>query len=70
MVPDGAPVGFCSAPVAVVFEDLDEAQPKTIAMTNKTATIFVNLPILDLLLMVMFVMIVRMVKIVLMVLFV
>jgi hypothetical protein len=33
----------------VVFEDLDEAQPKSIAMINKTATIFVNLLILDLL---------------------
>jgi len=39
MVPYGASVGFCSAPVAVVFGDLDEAQPKTIAMLNKTAKI-------------------------------
>jgi hypothetical protein len=35
--------------VEVLFEDLDEAQPKTIAMINKTATILVNLLILDLL---------------------
>jgi hypothetical protein len=47
--PEGASAGFCSALVAVVFEDLDEAQPKTIAMINKTATDFVNLLISDLL---------------------
>jgi len=40
---DGAPVGFCSAPVAVGAEDLDEAQPKTTATINKTATNFVIL---------------------------
>ena len=52
MVPDGASVGFCSAPVAVVFEDLDEAHPKTMAMIKKTAKIttnFLELLFLDLL---------------------
>jgi hypothetical protein len=55
MVPDGASDGFCSALVALVVEDLDEAQPKTSAMINKTATNFVNLLILDLLSLVMIV---------------
>jgi hypothetical protein len=49
MVADGTSDGFCSAPVAVVVEDLDEAQPEINAMINKTATNFVNLLILDLL---------------------
>jgi hypothetical protein len=47
--PEGASADFCSAPGAVVVEDLDEAQPKTIAMINKTATNFVDLLISDLL---------------------
>jgi hypothetical protein len=48
MDPEGhSPV--CDFVAAVVVEDLDEAQPKTIAIINKTATNFVNLLILDLL---------------------
>jgi len=35
IVADGAPEGFCSAPVAVVVEDLDEAQPKTIQKNDE-----------------------------------
>jgi hypothetical protein len=50
IVPDGVSVGFGSAPVSVVVEDLDEAQPNKIAMMNKIAAIFVNLFLLDLLL--------------------
>jgi hypothetical protein len=49
IVPDGVSVAFGSAPVAVVVEDLDEAQPNKIATINKIAAIFVNLLILDLL---------------------
>jgi len=49
MNPEGhSPVCDCAA-VAVVFEDLDEAQPKTIAIINRTATNFLTLLILDLL---------------------
>jgi hypothetical protein len=48
MDPEGhSPV--CDFAAAVVVEDLDEAQPKTIAIINKTATNFVNLFIFDLL---------------------
>jgi hypothetical protein len=47
MDPEGhSPV--CDFAAVEVVEDLDEAQPKTIAMINKTAANFVNLLILDL----------------------
>jgi hypothetical protein len=49
IVPEGVSVAFGSAPVAVVVDDLDEAQPNTIAMVSKIAANFLKLLILDLL---------------------
>jgi hypothetical protein len=43
IVPDGVSVAFGSAPVAVVVDDLDEAQPNTIAMINKIAANFLKI---------------------------